>query len=105
MNFYNSEIFKESCRTKSDLETNILIGEISERDKALFLGPIFDFDTFHNVDPELKYPHLLKQFGFFKSNGQARKNGWDKDIPEGYSEHTIGKLKKKLYVLKNTTGW
>ena len=103
--YYGSKAFENYCRTWSEQETNVLIGDVSEKDRELFLGPTFGFETFHEADDKFKYPQLLGKFGFFKSNGDARRNGWDKDIPEGYSEHSIGKLKKKLYILKNTTGW
>lgn len=97
--------YEAYCRVWSEQETNILIGDVSINDRELFLGPTFDFEQFHTVESGFQYPQLLGKFGFFKSNGDARRNGWDKEIPEGYSEHTIGKLKKKLYILKNTTGW
>lgn len=92
-------------RMWSELETNIVIGEVSERDKNLFFGPVYDFDVFHIEDDDSRYPQLLKNHGFFQSTGEARRNGWDKNIPEGWSEHTIGKKKRKVYILKNTTGW
>ncbi len=31
------------------------------------------------------------RIGAFPSRSQARKNGWDRPIPMGYSEHKIGK--------------
>lgn len=35
--------------------------------------------------------HLMVQAGAFSSVTQARKNGWDKPIPAGWSEHKVGK--------------
>ena len=37
--------------------------------------------------------------GIFSSVSQARKNGWDKPVPLGFNFFTVGKLKKKVYVL------
>lgn len=34
-----------------------------------------------------RMPHVLKALGAFKSNGDAAKNGWNKDIEEGLHEH------------------
>jgi hypothetical protein len=35
--------------------------------------------------------HLMVQAGAFSSLTQARKNGWDKPIPDGWSEAKVGK--------------
>jgi hypothetical protein len=37
--------------------------------------------------------------GVFPSVGIARKNGWNKPIPEGFSEFTVGKSRKKVWIL------
>jgi len=35
----------------------------------------------------------------FPSVGQARKNGWDGPIPEGYTEkRNMGKMKKSMFI-------
>jgi len=36
-----------------------------------------------------RMPHVLRALGAFKSATAASKNGWDLDIPEGYSEHQV----------------
>jgi hypothetical protein len=37
--------------------------------------------------------------GLFPSVGQAKKNGWDKPIPEGFTEkNKLGKMKKSLFI-------
>jgi len=91
---------KQYWQMWSENEANILIGDVTEEDKLLFFGPLYDFDKFTQADPNFRYPQLLKELGFFKSSGQARKAGWDKDIPLGWSEHTIGKLRRRLYIFK-----
>jgi hypothetical protein len=35
----------------------------------------------------------------FPSVGIARKNGWNKAIPKGFSEFTVGKSRKKVWIL------
>ena len=40
--------------------------------------------------------HLLAKVGKFKSVGEAKRNGWDKPIPTGWSEFTIGKAKNRV---------
>ena len=80
-------------------EFNVLIGDMSLEDIELFFGPIYDFDDFAHYD-DIKMPVLLKQLGFFNSNGQARKAGWKDEIPFGWSSYTIGKKRKELHILK-----
>ena len=40
--------------------------------------------------------------GIFSSISEARKNGWNKPIPNGFSEFTVGKTKKKIWILNKT---
>jgi hypothetical protein len=45
--------------------------------------------------------------GVFPSIGIARKSGWNKPIPPGFSEFTVGKNRKKVWILnefKDLTG-
>ena len=35
----------------------------------------------------------------FESRGQAKKAGWSKPIPEGFSSFEIGKLRKGVWIL------
>ena len=74
-------------------------------DFDLFLGPI---DTnqervfiFHNEENLLA--HIMHKAGIFPSVSQARKNGWNKEIPLGFSEFTVGK-KKILISIFNVEG-
>ena len=45
--------------------------------------------------------HVMHVAGLFPSVSEARRNGWDKPIPPGFSEFTIGKLKKKVWILND----
>lgn len=62
-----------------------------DKDVDLFLGPIDEKDEFIRFDSDETMANLLVRWGKFPSLSQARKNGWDKPIPEGYSEWKIGK--------------
>jgi hypothetical protein len=45
---------------------------------------------------------ILVQCKIFASKGQAKKNGWanKSEIPQGFSEFTVGKLKRRIAILK-----
>lgn len=47
------------------------------------------------VDSDKTMAHLLARLGKFASVGEAKRNGWDKPIPQGWSEFTIGKAAKR----------
>ncbi len=45
--------------------------------------------------------HILANIGLFPSVSQARKNGWDKPIPSGFSDFKgIGKNKVRITIFK-----
>jgi hypothetical protein len=68
-------------------EFNVLIGAgVREADKESFFGPLRPEDEFHT----------------FVSRSDARRNGWDRDIPEGWSDFQIGKLRRRICILKIT---
>jgi len=69
--------------------------KISDKDKELFLGPITPDDTFIIIESGWNMSHILFHSGVFKSISQARKNGWNKPIPEGFNIMTVGKKAKK----------
>ncbi len=82
------------------MEMNILIGKgITETDKELFFNYTPE-DKFQEFPVETKFPQLLKALGIFPSTSEARRNGWDKDIPCGWTDFEIGKLKKRISILK-----
>lgn len=85
---------------------NILIGFVEEKDKELFFGPLAEDDgEFITLPLETTYPQVLKQAGVFPSTSQARQNGWDKEVPEGFTIVKVGKgLKyREAYILKRKT--
>ena len=79
--------------------------DVSERDRKLF-G--FDEGDEHPISTAVNSTtgdwmmcHLMHFAGFFPSVTSARKNGWDKPIPAGFSEFIVGKRKKKVVILNN----
>ena len=81
-------------------EFNILIGNPDERNVEVCFGPLLPDDDFIQMDAETRWPQLLKAIGAFRSTSQARKNGWNKDIEEGWSQVRVGR--KTICVLKVT---
>lgn len=61
----------------------------------------WDFDPEDSIEiqPHWKMAHIAVEMGLFPSVSVARKNGWDGEIPHGYTEKKgIGKMKKNLYI-------
>ena len=54
------------------------------------LMPLLDTDT--------SMAHLLARIGKFKSVKDAKRNGWDRPIPDGWAEFTIGKGMNRIDV-------
>ena len=78
-------------------EVNFLHPNVSDRDIELF-GFGGAKNCFH-IEDNWMMAHVMHVAGIFPSVGIARKNGWNKPIPEGFSEFTIGKNKKKVWIL------
>lgn len=77
---------------------NIIIGRPDSRDIESLFDP--GEEPIIEIPEDFRWPQLLKHLGIFSSTGQARKNGWDKDIPEGWSEVIFKKKRKVIFVLK-----
>jgi hypothetical protein len=68
--------------------------------KLSLLGPFEEDDgPFVDILPGWSMAHIMHSAGVFPSVKQAKSNGWDKPIPEGYSEFTVGKRKLKIYIV------
>lgn len=51
------------------------------------------------LQPHWTMAHVAVAMGLFPSAGQARKNGWDGPIPEGFTQKDrIGKMKMRLFI-------
>ena len=58
----------------------------SDREKMFGDEPADTFDPANET-----MAHLMLFAGAFSSLTQARKNGWDKPVTTGWSEHKVGK--------------
>lgn len=78
------------------------ITKISNKDKDLFFGPIDPEDEFIEIQDHWIMAHILHATGNFPSVSQARKNGWNKPIPNGFTMLTVGKKarRKEISILK-----
>jgi hypothetical protein len=77
---------------------NILIGKWEERDKDLFFGPLNNSSIFI-VSEQVLLSSLLFELNLFSSKSQAKKAGWDKSIPSGFSTYEIGKKRTRVTIL------
>lgn len=72
---------------------------VSEDDRELFFGPNDGTEEFIVIEPHWSMAHIMHAAGIFKSIGQARKNGWNKPIEDGWTDIIAGKLKKEITIL------
>jgi len=78
--------------------TNFIIPNITEEDKDMFFGPIDPADIFTIIEDHWIMAHVMHKAGIFPSVSQARKNGWNKPIPKGFSHLVVGKLKRQVFI-------
>ena len=76
-------------------EVNFLSPKVSDKDRDSF-G--FDDENIM-IEDHWIMAHVMHMAGVFPSVGIARKQGWNKPIPDGFSEFTVGKAKKKVWIL------
>lgn len=97
-----SEIFSSPGHKSSGfLCFNVLIGSTNNRDIKSFFGPLDGKEIFIRLE-EHQWANLLKTLGIFSSSSQARKNGWDKEIPLGWSEASFKKQRKIVFVFRQS---
>lgn len=87
--------------SKATHEIMFVDPSVSDRDKELFLGPFEDSDgPIVLIQPEwTTMAHLLFAAGLFPSIKEAKRNGWNKPIPNGYDDIIVGKAKKRVITL------
>ena len=79
----------------------VLIGNgVLETDIDLFFGPLEGTEQIHRFGETVKYPEVFASIGIFSSRSDASRNGWNKEIPDGFSDLTIGKKRKTIGFLK-----
>ena len=83
------------------IDFDFILKGSTEKDINLFLGPVSEDQA--TVEFErgdwLRIAHFMSQAGIFPSVGQAKKNGWDKPIPLGFSHFIVGKKKSRITIL------
>jgi hypothetical protein len=57
-----------------------------------------DDDRVIMIEPTAMMADILVMAEIYPSKSRAKKDGWDKPIPLGWSEQEIGKLKTKIYI-------
>ena len=77
-------------------EVNFIALNVSTEEMKLF-G--FDDEPAVVLKDNWMLAHVMHVAGLFPSVTSARKNGWNKTIPNGFSEFTVGKGKKKVFIL------
>ena len=77
-------------------EVNFISLNVSTEEMELF-G--FDDEPAVVLKDNWMLAHVMHVAGLFPSVTSARKNGWNKPIPNGFSEFTVGKGKKKVFIL------
>ncbi len=80
---------------------SFLVGNPSPEDIDLFLHPV-DGEVMFTVPADWRMPNLLKALGAFDSISRAMKNGWNFDLPEGFSQFVvkINRIKGVITILK-----
>jgi len=77
-------------------EVNFIALNVSTEEMKLF-G--FDDEPAVVLKNNWMLAHVMHVAGLFPSVTSARKNGWNRPIPNGFSEFTVGKGKKKVFIL------
>lgn len=80
--------------------TVIVENQFTQGDEAeLFMNAsIHPQDEITYLKPPVDMLDVLVLGGFFTSKSQAQKAGWPRELPTGYNEWQIGKLKRWLYL-------
>jgi hypothetical protein len=56
-------------------------------------------DRFVEIQPGWRLSHIMHTAGLFNSVGDAKRNGWDRPIPAGFSMFTVGKRRRQVAIL------
>lgn len=62
----------------------------------------FSGEPVDSVDPAFDMWDIFIKYGVMKSRGECKRNKKIRDIPDGYSETKIGKLRNMFYIIKPT---
>ena len=73
---------------------NFIAKNTSESDKEMFFG---SDESFTEIESHWIMAHVMHSAGIFKSISQAKKNGWNMPIPEGFNIFTVGKKRLQVF--------
>jgi hypothetical protein len=96
----------EALIRENQCEVNVIVStdNLFWNDLEGFFGPLRDEDVFVFVNPGTTWAHVLAKLGPFKSISDARKNGWNKPIEEGFTDtFKVGKAHRKFITTFNPT--
>ena len=68
---------------------------LPDSDRELFFGPLDGTEEFVTFDDDWIMAHVMAAAGVFPSASQARKQGFNIPIPEGFTDLKRGKGKKE----------
>jgi hypothetical protein len=90
----------EPAIRRANGNVNVLVdtGHLFQSDLETFFGPQTEpEDVFVVVPAEATWAHVLAGIGCFPSISQARKNGWNKPIEDGFTPmFKVGKAHRKF---------
>lgn len=84
---------------------NFAIEGTDPKDIDLFLGPFSPGERMDIVPANWTMAHIMHAAGCFSSINEAKRNGWNKPIPDGYSDYTVGKRRINICVLGKMLPW
>lgn len=76
---------------------NFIAQDTTESDKLLFFGENEEFEI---IEDHWIMAHIMHKAGIFPSISQAKKNGWNIPIPDGFNEFIVGKKKRQVFIFK-----
>lgn len=77
------------------IDINFIKTSKLELDKRIF----FDNEACVEIkDFQKTLAQLLGESKIFSSTSEAKRNGWDKEIPKGFSQFIVGKKKHKITI-------
>lgn len=85
---------------RGGIDYNFIQSSRLDEDKELFFGPVTEQDLFLPVTDDMSMAHIMAQAEVFPSVSQARKNGWNKPVPAGFTDIRVGKNKVRITILK-----
>ena len=79
------------------MEVNFIHPKMSDRDLEIF--GFMDAPNCFHIENNWTLAHVMHVAGVFPSVSIARKNGWNRSIPHGMSQFTVGKSRLSVCIL------